>query len=109
MNHNKFNAVKCSIDGFSFDSKAEGRRYCELKLLASRGLLSNLHVHPKFDLMVNNQKICRYIADFEYIEHGIHVSEDVKGGFATQTPSWKIKFKLAKVLFPAIEFRVYSY
>lgn len=37
---NKYNAVKTKVDGFTFDSKAEAKRYEELKLLQMDGQIS---------------------------------------------------------------------
>ena len=49
---------------------------------------------------INNQKICTYIADFEYDierENGTidHVIEDAKG---IQTPEFKLKKKMMKAI-----------
>jgi len=62
----KYRAKKTVIDGIKFDSLKEGKRYGQLKLLLRAGEISDLQVHPSFDLKVNNFLICRYIADFSY-------------------------------------------
>lgn len=71
----KYNAVKTIIDGIKFDSKAEARRYSELKLLERSGLISKLKLQPRYNLMPSytngkGQKIraIDYIADFEYLD-----------------------------------------
>lgn len=42
-------------------------RYLELMLAARNGLIVKLEVHPKFDIAVNGEMICSYIADFAYL------------------------------------------
>ena len=37
-----------------------------------------------------------YRADFSYIEKGVYVVEDVKGGEATKTPVYKLKKALMR-------------
>lgn len=47
---NKYGAKRCEIDGYRFDSLAEGRRYEELRLLLLGGQIRSLVVHPRFAL-----------------------------------------------------------
>ena len=52
--------------------------------------------------MVNDQKICAYVADFKYNKEnaegicGWHIDEDAKG---VETPEFKLKKKLMKAVF----------
>jgi len=100
MTRNKYNAQGTEFDGIWFDSKAEIRRYRELKLIERAGDISGLTVHPSFPLLPGqtwNGKKYRgvsYIADFMYREGDKIVVEDVKGGKATQTPLFRLKMKL---------------
>jgi len=96
----KYNAKKTVVDGITFDSKAEARRYGELKLLERAGLISKLKLQPKYVLIPaytngNGRKIraMHYIADFEYYDHERKriVIEDVKGH---KTREYKLKKKL---------------
>lgn len=87
----KYNAKRVTIDGLHFDSTAEGARYCELKLLERVGQIHGLKVHPRYEIIVNGNLICRYIGDFLYTEKGREILEDVKG---VRTPEFKIKSKL---------------
>ena len=103
---NKFGAVKVKDDGYTFDSKREHKRYTELKLLVAAKEISNLKIHPRFDLIIHGKKVAYYSADFEYIEHGRRVVEDVKGGKATQTPIFKLKWKIVQILYPDINWRI---
>jgi len=77
----KYNAVKTEVDGYVFDSKAEARRYSELKLLEKNGDLQDLTLQPVFHIQINGKKICKYFADFQYYDtvDRVYIVEDVKG------------------------------
>lgn len=75
----KFGNKPIQIDGLRFASKAEGRRYNQLKLLQQAGQIQNLKCQVPFQLTVNSVPICKYIADFTYTENDNFVVEDVKG------------------------------
>lgn len=96
----KYNAKKVEIDGHKFDSKREGARYLELKLLEKAGKISDLKLHPKFPIILNEVKICNYIADFQYTERGLNIVEDIKGW---PTPVFRLKAKLFTVSYPELE------
>ncbi len=79
---NKYGAKKVVIDGITFDSKAEGRRYSELKLMWKGGLIDLLVCHPEFPITIKGKPICIVELDFSYRperDHGITIYEDVKG------------------------------
>ena len=102
---NKYNAVKRSLDGYTFDSLAEANRYEQLLLNQKAGDISGLEVHPRIELqpafVFHGEKVRSivYVADFKYQDEGYTVYEDVKGGLATQTSEFKLKAKLLKWLF----------
>ena len=94
----KYNAKKIVIDGIEFDSKKEGKRYQELKMLEKAGKIKDLQLQPVFLLQEGfyyQGKAIRqitYRADFEYVdEKGNRVVEDVKG---FKTDVYKLKKKL---------------
>ena len=94
----KYHATPAVVDGLRFDSQAEGRRYTALKILAASGEISDLEIHPKYELQPGftdntgkRQRAIVYEADFAYTENGVQIVEDVKG---FQTPVWKLKQKL---------------
>ncbi len=97
----KFNSVKVQIDGITFDSKAEAKRYAELKLLETVGDVDQLELQKKFLLLPSKrnadgylERETAYIADFVYIDReGNQVVEDTKSP-ATRTPEYVIKRKL---------------
>lgn len=92
----KYHAIKTEVDGFVFDSKAEARRYSELKLLEKVGEIKDLQLQPPFPVFVNGKLICHYIADFSYHEKGKYIVEDVKG---VKTPVYRLKKKLVEALY----------
>lgn len=90
----KYGAVRTEVDGISFASKKEARRYADLKLLDRAGQIADLKLQPRFPLIVNGQTVCTYVADFSYrVVGGDLVIEDAKG---VQTDVFKLKRALMK-------------
>lgn len=90
---NKYHNIKVSVDGYTFDSIAESRRYGQLKLLEKGKVISDLKRQVKF-VLIDKSKYGRevsYIADFTYYEQGKLVVEDVKG---IKTDIFKLKARL---------------
>jgi uncharacterized protein YfcZ (UPF0381/DUF406 family) len=99
---NKFNAIKQKYNGEVFDSKKELNRYMELELLLRAREITDLEIHPKFDLMVNGVKIGRYTADFRYtIKAEEVIVEDVKSK-ATKTRDYMLRKKILATYDPPI-------
>lgn len=109
---NKYQALKCYVNGIEFDSRKEARRYQELLLLQRAKEISNLRMQVKYVLVPaqyetcerygkNGQRLkdgkrllekeCAYIADFVYEENGNEIVEDTKG---IKTKDYIIKRKL---------------
>lgn len=89
----KYGAVKTQVDGHVFASKAESKRYVELKALESMGQIDSLELQPRYELVpgvrfsdaARATPALRYQADFRYRDHlGNLVVEDVKGGPVTE-------------------------
>ena len=85
---NKFNAKKIQIQGETFDSMAEARRWRDLTWLQRGGVIRGLSRQVKYTLIPNQydskgkliERGVSYIADFVYQdENGKLVVEDVKG------------------------------
>ena len=102
----KYGAIRTTVDGIVFASKAEARRYAELKLLEKAGRIRDLELQPSFPLEVVSPRngeviqVGTYRADFRYREIEMHeggfgrwriVIEDVKG---MPTPVYRLKKKL---------------
>ena len=104
--HKMGKAKRQEIDGYKFASKAEARRYEDLKLMERAGEIGMLEVHPKFKITINGVDVCYVIADFAYRSHLVpkrKVVEDVKSQrigkdgkikFSTDTRHSKIGRKL---------------
>jgi hypothetical protein len=71
---------QCGVEGMReyFPSMTELSRASTLIHKQLRGEISNLRFHPKYDLVVEGVKICRYEGDSEYRQDGKTVVEDVK-------------------------------
>ena len=91
----KYKSVKTEVDGIMFDSKAEARRYQQLKLLVRAGEIQDLEFQPRYEFIINDVKIGFYKADFRYTDNGKLVVEDVKG---MKTPVYNLKKKLMKAI-----------
>ena len=87
---NKFNARKTYLNGHTFDSKPEARRYQDLQLLERAGRIHSLRLQVPFSLEVAGEQIGKYVADFVYIEGNEEVIEDSKG-YRTPLYRWKSK------------------
>jgi hypothetical protein len=106
----KYGSKKVEVDGITFDSKKEAKRYQELRLLEKAGEISYLAMQVKFVLIPTQrepdtigarggihkgkviEKECAYIADFVYIDkEGNTCVEDTKG---FKTKDYIIKRKL---------------
>jgi hypothetical protein len=98
----KYGAVRTTIDGVTFASKAEARRFAELKLLERAGEIRALDLQPRFALSAyalssrpsQNLMVGTYVGDFAYelFTDGrwLRIVEDVKG-FKTPLYRWKKK------------------
>jgi hypothetical protein len=90
----KYNNKPTTIDGKSFRSQLEARRWCELVILQRAGDIADLQNEVTFRLDVNGRHICKYIADFVYTDsRGNLVVEDTKST-ATKTPVYNLKKRL---------------
>jgi hypothetical protein len=105
----KFHSHKVIVDGITFDSKKEYRRFCELSALEKAGKIQNLERQVKFTLIPTQrepdtigsrggvkvgkllERELAYFADFMYMEDGKWIVEDVKG---LRTTDYIIKRKL---------------
>ena len=96
----KYHSKKVTINGETFDSQKEYRRWQELKLLERAGKITKLYRQVPFELIpahyetyerygkhgkrLTDGRVCveqavKYVADFVYEQDGKRVVEDVKG------------------------------
>lgn len=93
----KYGNRKTVVDGITFDSAKEARRYGELTMLEKAREISGLELQPEFVLEANGSPLVydsgrkmKYRADFAYYCHRRvkRIVEDVKG---YKTKEYKIK------------------
>lgn len=84
----KYGAKRTTVDGITFASRKEARRYGDLRLLERAGEIRGLRVQPRYPIIINGQPVkypsgrpLVYVADFSYydVKRGATVVEDVKG------------------------------
>ncbi len=94
----KYRNEPTTVDGFTFASKKEAKRYQDLEILRRREEIFNLTLQPKYPIIVEGIKICDYVADFSYQTRltGETVVEDTKG---VKTPVYRLKRKLVKAVY----------
>ena len=93
----KYNNTKVEYDGIKFDSKKEMQRYIVLKDAENSGVISNLELQVKYELipavreeyvehLKTKDKVktrtlqlpITYTCDFQYLKDGVLIVEDVK-------------------------------
>ena len=108
----KYGNRKVEADGYTFDSAAEYKHYCDLKLREKAGEIEDLAVHPKFvviDRFMRDdgryERATYYEADFSYTEvsDGLRYVIDVKG---MKTAAFRLKWKLMQVRYPQFRMRL---
>ncbi len=111
MKPRKYRNRPVEIDGISFDSAKEGRRYGELRLLERAGEIEKLGIHPEYRLAAHTpdgqgDHSRKFTPDFEYREVATQqwVVEDVKSS-PTKTEAYGLRKWLFKANNPDIEFR----
>lgn len=89
------------IDGIRFDSRFEAKVWGDLKIAERLGEIVNLRRQVKFDLKVNNIKVCSIILDFAYtdVASGKDVYADAKSPATRANRAYRIKKKLFEALY----------
>jgi hypothetical protein len=106
----KYRAVKSQCNaGHTHDSKREAVRCNELHDLQAAGAISDLIIHPQYWFVINGRQVKHangrrvgYKSDFEYVENGIKVTEDVKGVIVRD---WPLRRAVFIALFPGNQLR----
>lgn len=104
----KYNAVKKTVDGVTFDSAGEARAGSLLMLWEKAGAISNLERQPRYTLMDGyvdpvGRKVrpMAYVPDFRFTRDGQTVVVDFKG---MRTEAYKLKAKLFRQRYPDLVF-----
>ena len=89
----KYKSVKEVVDGITFASRHEARRYRQLRLMEKAKAIQDLHLQVTFPLIKQSKygREIKYIADFVYYEDGHMVVEDAKG---YHTDVYKLKKRM---------------
>lgn len=102
VRRNKYGATKVNYDGHKFDSKLEYNRYLFLKDQEKQGVIENVFVHPKYEIVIHGDHGVanwKYSADFSYfLPNGQFVVEDVKSPPTAKKTDYKRNVKLMKAL-----------
>ena len=100
----KYRALKTVVGDKRFDSKKEAATYVKRRLQEQQGEIQDLRLQAEYRLEVNGELICKYKADFVYVENNELVVEDVKSDITRKLPVYRIKKKLMKAIY-GIEIR----
>lgn len=93
---NKYRNIPTVVDGITFPSRLEARRYTELQLLKRAGEVVSFNRQVNYKIVVNGHHITTYRADFVVLwKDGEETVEDTKG---VKTPEYKIKAALMKAV-----------
>lgn len=105
---NKYGNRKTTVEGITFDSAKEANRYRELKMLEISGLISDLKIQQRFEIVPKaggNKRARFYVADFTYLEGGKKIIEDVKSEITRKNPVYTLKKALVLWQYPDWIFR----
>ena len=113
----KYNNTKVEYDGIKFDSKKEMQRYIVLKDAENSGVISNLELQVKYELIpaVREEYIehlktkdkvktrtlqlpITYTCDFQYLKDGVLIVEDVKASPKMLPKEFVLKEKMMLAL-----------
>lgn len=100
----KYGNHKVVIDGITFDSKKEGERYNQLRMMECAGKIHCLKMQvpfilaPAIQIHGRTKPALRYFADFQYFEADAlqYTLEDVKSEITRKDPVYRIKIHLMK-------------
>lgn len=98
---NKYHNLKTVVDGVTFDSKREAAHYVVLKKMLDEGVIKDLERQKSYTFIHNGHKLCRYVADFVYIDvcSGKVIVVDVKSYYTAKMPLYKLKKKMMRAFF----------
>lgn len=125
----KYNNTKVEFDNIKFDSKREMKRYLVLKEAQDNGIITDLELQPKYELIpaireeyikhlktkdkVDTRTVqlaITYTADFRYKKDDVTVVEDVKASpnMAALDKAFLLKEKMFRYFFGFPIKRVYK-
>ncbi len=106
MKRPKYGNRKTVLDGITFDSAAEARRWSELKLLERAGQIRNLERQIRVPLLSHSGvKIATCVIDFAYFEGQKRVWEDHKSPATRKLKTWRRNIKHIRADYPNVDLR----
>lgn len=98
----KYRNVPTVVDGVRFSSRAEAKRWDELRMLEKAGEITDLKRQVAFPLYVKDRLVANYVSDFSYHRRtgdleSYLVVEDVKGGILTE--AFRLKAKMFEAFY----------
>ena len=99
----KYRNVRTTVDGITFDSKREAKRYSELMAMLRCGEIACVRCQVEYELHAfGGGYVGKYVADFVYLRGSREVVEDVKG-VKTAMYRWKKRHMLAEYSIAIVE------
>ena len=101
--------------GHPHDSRAEAKRCDALHQAQGRGEITSLRVSPEFKFIINGRPVkmanghkMKFTGDFEYMQDGEWIVEDVKpkGGFDNKSRDVPVKLALLRHIMPHITWQI---
>jgi hypothetical protein len=90
------------LDGIQFDSKLEMEFYAELRQRELAGEVAKIEYHPSWDVTINGGKLCKFTADFRYVEmmpkYGVRIVETKSSG-TRKDASYRLRRRAAELAF----------
>lgn len=95
---NKHHAKRTNIDGHTFESGDEARRWVYLRALEAAGEITDLRAHPSWEFVIDGQRVGKFTPDFQYtvavgLNRGEVIVEDFKSP-STKTEAYQLRKKL---------------
>ncbi len=92
----KYRNKRITIEGVTWDSRKEFRRWQVLYPLFAAGRITHLRRQTRWKITVNGVRVCAYVDDFNYRLDGRLVVEDCKSEFTRKLPVYRLKRRLMK-------------
>ncbi len=103
----KFKNQSSMWKGYWFRSKVEREHAWFLESERQAGRISKWEYEKNYEIRVNEKHICDHYPDFTVtLPNGVVRVDEVKGGRATMTETWRLKKKLFEACYPGIKYNV---
>ena len=102
----KYNNKVTRYGNQTYQSKLEADYAQQLDIMMKAGEIQDWNGQVRYRLEVEGKKICDIIPDFWVkTKHGAEEIHETKS-WATQTPVWRVKWKLMQALYPEYKYVV---